>query len=197
MPEIAYIDDENILQIVHIRDEAVEYIVHVMSTRYLLFPVICAYFSAISLITSRHGSFICIIRQISSVDLRGQRTRSCTYVHVHTYLPRRISFALSCHLDEGNRSSYFSATWRPSMNESINVLSDFQYDRHLGTLYDPRVIVWERWYVGRMEIFIKWWMSNREHKGIISEIIKCKVTKIRISFFQTFSRKLNLNVLLE
>lgn len=45
MPEITYIDDENILQIVRIRDEAVEYIVHVMSTRYLLFPVICAHIS--------------------------------------------------------------------------------------------------------------------------------------------------------
>lgn len=32
MPEITYIDDKNILQIVHIRDEAVEYIVHIMST---------------------------------------------------------------------------------------------------------------------------------------------------------------------
>jgi len=32
MPEITYIDDENIFQIVRIRNEAMEYIVHAMST---------------------------------------------------------------------------------------------------------------------------------------------------------------------
>jgi len=45
MPEITYIDNENIFQIVRTRDEIVEYIVHTMSTRYLLFPAICAHIS--------------------------------------------------------------------------------------------------------------------------------------------------------
>lgn len=65
MPKITYIDDRNILQIAHIRDEAVadEYIVHAVCHLVSFVPdKPCIYFLAISLITYRHGSFICIIR---------------------------------------------------------------------------------------------------------------------------------------
>lgn len=85
MPEITYIDDENILQIVRIKrrgcgiycprnEHPVSFVPGNLRT----------YFSAISLITSRHGSFICIIRtNIQYGFARSTNEKAWTYTLVH------------------------------------------------------------------------------------------------------------------
>jgi hypothetical protein len=105
MLEITYIGDENILQIARVRGEAVEYIVHVACHMVsFVSDKPCTYFLAISLIASRHGSFIRIIRaNIRPVRICAVNERRLVRI------ARRISFSLSRRLAEGNRSPYFPA----------------------------------------------------------------------------------------
>lgn len=98
MPEITYID-ENIYftKLLAVRNEACGiYCTLSDIVRHLVSFVPdnpCTYFSAISLITSRHGSFICIIRtNIRPAGIRARSTneRRLFISHVESHFRYRV-----------------------------------------------------------------------------------------------------------